>query len=267
MESTEVSFTAKDVMSLRQRTGLGMMDCKKALTEANGDMDAAEEIMRAARKGKMDTRTDRATGEGRIGIKIDGSAAVIVEVRTETDFTARNDEFIGAVTAITQEAFGAPAGDVDVTDGIAKHIDDLRITTGENVNFARGQKLEGGAFGSYLHHDGKSAVVVQIDGNADSELLKGICQHVVFHDPLGIGDDDVPAETLEKIRNVALQEAKEAGKNDEIAAKISEGKVRKYLEENTLLHQKYVLDEEKRVKDVVPPGVTIKRFVRFTVGS
>jgi elongation factor Ts len=267
MESTEVSFTAKDVMGLRQKTGLGMMDCKKALAETNGDMAAAEEWLRAQKKGKMESRTERTTGEGRIGIAIEGDRGVIVEVRTETDFTARNEGFVQMVEDVVGEAMKQPAGDVSVTDEITKRIDDLRITTGENVNFARGQRIEGGTLGKYVHHDGKRGVLIQVDGAADDDLLKGLCQHIVFHDPLGISEDDVPAETLEGIRTDALAEAKDSGKNDEIAAKIADGKVRKYLQERTLLHQKYVLDESKTVGEMIPGGVTVKRFVRYTLGG
>ena len=161
-----MTFTAKDVMTLRQKTGLGMMDCKAALAENNGDPTAAEEWLRAKRKGKMEQRTERATGEGRIGIAIQGSNAVIVEVRTETDFTARNEDFVKMVEDVTASAMNQPAGDVSADDTIVKRIDDLRIVTGENVNFARGEKLEGGAYGKYLHHDGKRGVLIQVDGLA-----------------------------------------------------------------------------------------------------
>lgn len=268
MESTKVSFSAKDVMSLRQKTGLGMMDCKKALAENNGDMNAAEQWLRAKRKGKMDTRTDRATGEGRIGVAIDGKKAAIVEIRTETDFTARNDEFVQMVEDVAREAISFPTGDTaEPNDAMAKRIDDLRITTGENVNFARATTFEGGAFGQYIHHDGKSGVLLQIDGQADEETLKGICQHIVFHAPIGISEADVDDAQLNQIRVDALKEAQESGKPDEIAQKVAEGKVRKYLEENTLIYQKYVLDETKQVKDVLPDGATIKAFARYTVGS
>lgn len=262
-----MSFTAKDVMALREKTGLGMMDCKKALTETDGDTTAAEEWLRAKRKGKMEMRTERATGEGRIGITIEGPAAAIVEVRTETDFTARNERFLAMVDHVAAEALKQPAGDVSLTEEMTRQIDELRITTGENVNFSRGTKLEGGAFGHYIHHDGKRAVLLQIEGVADGDLLKGLCQHIVFHDPLGISADDVPAEQIRKIEAEAIAEAKESGKPEEIAEKIAQGKVRKYLEEKTLLNQKYVLDESITVQKVLPAGVTIKTFVRYTLGA
>ncbi len=265
---TEVSFTAKDVMTLRQKTGLGMMDCKKALAETNGDLSAAEEWLRAKRKGKMDQRTERTTGEGRIGVAIDGENAVIVEIRTETDFTARNDQFVQMVEDVTREGLNLPVGAVsEPNEVMTKRIDDLRITTGENVNFARGERLQGGTFGSYVHHDGKRGALVQIEGQADEATLKGLCQHIVFHAPVAISENDVDSSQLDQIRSDALQEAKDSGKPDEIAQKIAEGKVRKYLEENTLLHQKFVLDETKTVGETLPDGATIKHFVRYTLGT
>lgn len=268
METTEVSFSAKDVMTLRQKTGMGMMECKKALTETNGDMKAAEEWLRENAKGKMEARTERTTGEGRIGIAIDGSSAVIVEIRTETDFTAKNEDFASMVDDVTALAMQQPTGDISATEAMTKRIDDVRLTTRENVNLARGVKLEGGSFGSYVHHDGKRAALVQLEGgNVDAETLKGICQHIVFHDPSGISEADVPAEKIEQIRTEALADAKESGKNDEIAGKIADGKVRKFLEETTLLNQKYVLDESKQIKELLPAGVTIRHFVRYTLGS
>jgi elongation factor Ts len=188
-------------------------------------------------------------------------------VRTETDFTARNEAFVKTVDEVATAALALPAGDVAATDDMAKQIDDLRITTGENVNFSRGVRLDGGSFGSYLHFDGKRAALVQVEGAADADLLKGVCQHIVFHDPHGISEDDVPAETIDRIRSEAIAAAKESGKPEQIAGKIADGKVRKFLEENTLLHQKYVLDDSKTVREILPGGVTITRFVRYTLGG
>jgi len=269
MEMTTVSFSAKDVMTLREKTGLGMMDCKAALNEAGGDMKKAEEILRAKLKGKMDTRTERTTAEGRLGIAIRGADAVIVEVRSETDFTSRNDDFIKLVDDVTNSAMKLPVGPVKADAAITKRIDDVRIKTGENVNFARGERLQGGSFGSYLHHDGKKGAIVQVQGTVPAEVLKGICQHIVavVPPPIGVDETDVPRETIEAIREAAIAEAKQGGKNDQIAQKIGEGKVRKYLEENTLIHQPYVADDKKAVKELLPKDAKVLKFVRYTVGG
>ena len=271
METTEASFTAKDVMALRAKTALGMMDCKKALAENNGDMATAEAWLRKKLKGKMEGRTDRMTGQGRIGVRIDGGAAAIAEILTETDFTARNEEFVAMVDDIVGLVFSRPAGAVVPDEAITTRIDDLRIKTGENVNFARGEKLEGGSFGMYLHHDGRRAAVVQIEGSADDDLLTGICQHIVAHvpTPVAVDENDVDADLLEKIRSEATQEAADSGKPAEIVEKIAEGKVRKYLQVNTLVNQMYVKDPSGKtaVKSLLPEGVRITRFLRYTVGE
>jgi len=262
-----VTIAAKDVMTLRQKTGLGMMDCKEALAANDGDMSAAEEWIRAKRKGKMDTRTERTTGEGRIAIELGDGCAAIVEVLTQTDFTARNEEFLDMMKTVSASALGCPTGDIAVTDEMTAAIDNIRVKTGENANFARGEKLEGGVYGQYVHHDGKRACLLQIEGEADADTLKGICQHITFYDPAAITPDDVSPEKLDEIRTKAVEEAKASGKPEEIAAKMSEGKVRKFLEENTLIKQKYVLDESKTIEEILPEGCTITRFVRYTLGG
>ncbi|MCH7572277.1 MAG: translation elongation factor Ts [Planctomycetes bacterium] len=267
METTEVSFTAKDVMALRQKTGMGMMDCKKALTECNGDMAAATDWLREHTKGKMESRTERAAGEGRIDIAIDGSNAVIIEVLTETDFTAKNDNFVAMTADVAKMCLAQGAGDVSATDEIKNRIDDVRLTTRENMSLSRGVKLEGGSFGSYIHHDGKRGVLLQLDGQVDAAILKGICQHIVAMDPQGISEADMPSDTIEEIRSEAIKGAQESGKNEEIAQKIADGKVRKYLEENTLLAQKYVVDDSKTVKEILPADATITKFIRYTLGA
>lgn len=266
-----MSFTAKDVMALRQATGMGMMECKKALTENNGDAGAAKEWLRERAKGKMDERTERVTAEGRIGIAINGGGAAIIEVQTETDFTAKNEAFAGMVQDVCKSALNQPAGAVTADDEITKRIDDVRVTTRENVNLARGEKLEGGSFGSYIHFDNKRGALLQLEGDVDSDTLTGICMHIVAHvpPPIGVDESDVPADEIEKIRAEAIANAKEAGKNDEITQKIADGKVRKHLQEVTLLNQKFVKDPDGKqmVKDVLPAGATIKRFVRYIVGG
>jgi len=271
MATTEASFTAKDVMALRAKTGLGMMDCKKALTENNGDMTAANAWLREKLKGKMEGRTDRMTGQGRIGIRIDGATAAIVEILTETDFTARNEEFVAMVDDIVGQVIARPAGVVEPDAAITNRIDDVRIKTGENVNYARGEKLEGGAFGKYLHHDGKRAAVIQIQGSADDDLLTGICQHIVAHvpTPVAVDENGVDAALLERIRAEATQEAIDGGKPAQIVEKIAEGKVRKYLQVHTLVNQMYVKDPSGKtaVKSLLPDGVKITRFLRYTVGE
>ena len=274
MEGSTAQINAKDVMTLRARTGLGMMDCKKALGESGGNLEAAEEALRKKLKGKMEARTDRAAGEGAIAIEIseDGRAASIVEFATETDFTAKNENFIEATKKLAKLVLSENAGDVAVSDAMKTLIDDVRITTGENAQYARGHKLEGGGdtmFGSYIHHDGKTGVLVQATGSITSDVLRNIGMHVTAADPrpLGVSPDSIPADVVEKERKFALEVAMESGKPQEIAEMMVEGKMRKFYEGVALLEQPYVIDPDKKVKDLLPADASIVAFLRWSVGE
>lgn len=267
-----VNINAKDVMALREKTGLGMMDCKQALIESGGDFNKAIELLRAKLKGKMDLRSDRPSSDGLVIIRTnaDGTAAAMVEISTETDFTARNEKTREAAEKIAVMALAGPAGDVSASKEMTDLIDNLRITTGENIKFRRGVKVSGGSVGSYVHHDSKKGVLLVCSAKVDEEIAKGVCQHITAHvpPPAGITEADIPASEVEKVRENAVKEAMESGKPREIAQKMVEGKVRKYLQEITLLNQKYVKDLEgkKTVKEILPSGVTVQRFVRYLVG-
>ena len=268
-----MAISAKDVMALRKKSGLGMMECKKALTEADGDMQKAEDTLRQKGLAKMDGRTDRESSEGRIGVAMsdDGTKAAIVEVNTETDFTAGNDEFKAMTDKVAVEALSAAAGQVDKTDAMQEAIDQVRLTTKENVQFGRGQVVgEGdGKVGAYVHHNGKVGAVVEVQGDAPQQLLTDLCMHVVaiVPTPLGIRDEDVPAEIVEKESAVFKAQAIESGKPAEIAEKMVTGRLRKFYEENALLKQKFVKDDKKQIKDILPEGVTIRSFSRMQLGG
>ena len=263
------NISAKDVMALRQKTGLGMMDCKKALVEAEGDLAAAEAALRAKLKGKMDERTDRAAGEGCIAIQTGSATASIIEVRAETDFTARNEMFVNMANDAAKLALEQPAGDVEFTAPMTEALDNVRITTGENISFSRGTVVEGSHFGKYVHHDGKLGVLVVFDGDPTPEAALGIAQHVAAHvpTPMAVDETGVPPHLIEAKRNEAVQEARDLGKPDEIAAKIAEGKMRKFFEEVTLVGQKYVRDDSMQVGAILPKGVKVTHFIRMRVGE
>ena len=268
-------ISAKDVMKLRNATGLPMMECKKALVEAEGDPEKAETLLRLKLKGKMDKRTERSAAEGLIAIETKGSTAVLVEVRAETDFTAKNEKFASAVGKIAQLAFDAAAdaqGNVAPTEAMAAVIDDVRISTGENCSIARIEKLtaDDATFASYVHHDGKTAVLVAATGTVQEPVLRDVCMHIaagVPAVPAGITADDVPAEIVEKERAFRLQQAVESGKPQQIAEKMVEGGMRKFLSEVALLLQPFVKDPSKTIADIIGKEATITHFVRWTVGQ
>jgi len=263
----------KDVMALRNKTGLPMMACKAALAEANGDMEKAEEILRKSLKGKMEARTDRAAGEGRIGIAVSDEAAAIVELRLETDFTAKSEKVVEGVKAIAQAALQEHSGGVSPSPTMQAIVDDIRITTGENAGYARGHKLAQdpgtGAFGQYVHHDGKTGVLVQAEGSISDETLRQICMHITaaVPRPLGISANDIPADVVDKERRFRLAQAMESGKPQQIAEKMVEGGMRKFFEDVALLEQPFIINPEKKVKDIVGPKATIVAFLRWQVGE
>jgi elongation factor Ts len=269
-----VDIDAKTVMTLRNETGLSMMECKKALQETNGDKDAAIDLLRKKLKGKMDTRTDRAAGEGRVAIAVDpgGRSAVIVELRAETDFTAKNEAFANAIQSIARMALKAGAGAVTPTPEMTRTVDEIRITTGENASIARIHKLEGTGstmFGQYVHHDGKKAALLQCEGSVPADLARSICMHIVsaVPAPQGVSAKDVPAHVVEKERKFRIEQAMESGKPQEIAEKMVEGGMRKFFEEIALLEQPFVMDPAKKIKDLLPAGATITAFLRWQVGQ
>ncbi len=265
-----MAISAKDVAGLRQRTGVGMMDCKRALEETNGDVEAAVELLRKRLKGKMDERTDRAAGEGVIAVARSGQGAVMIELRSETDFAARNDSFLEAARKIAELALQQPEGDIQATPEITALIDELRITIKENISLARGVKLAG-SVGTYEHHNRQLGALVKADGDIGEELLNGLCQHVTAATPtpLAVDEAGLPKELVEQQRTEAIEEAKASGKPAEIAEKIATGKLRKWVDENTLLGQVYLreLDAKKPVRDYIPKGASIREFVRYTVGG
>lgn len=266
---SQVEVSAKDVMKLRQKTGLSMMECKKALAEAGGNQEAAEELLRKKLKGKMETRTDRAAGEGRIGVAIEGDKAAIVEIRAETDFTAKNEKFVSMTSAIANAAKDAPAGDVPLPGSATAALDEIRITTGENISYARGKALQGGHFASYVHHDGKTGVLLQAEGDIDPAVLKDICMHIVAAVPIpqGVNIEDIPADLVEKERKFRLEQAMESGKPQEIAEKMVEGGMRKFYETLALVEQPFVKDPGMKIGDLVGSKGKLVHFERWVVGE
>jgi len=264
-------ISAKDVMALRNRTGLPMMACKKALTETDGDIDAAENQLRKTLKGKMEGRTDRVAVEGRVAVAVNDGSAVIVDLRAETDFTAKNDKFVEAADKIAQLALAGSAGSIEATDEMTAIMDDIRITTGENASIARIQKIEkdnGESFSSYVHHDGKTAVLIHATAGVEDDVLRQICMHITaaVPRPIGITPDDIPAELVEKERKFRMEQAVESGKNEEIAAMIVEGGIKKFYADVALVEQDFVVDPSKKIKDLLG-GAAIKSFFRWEVGE
>ncbi len=287
------TITAKDVAALRARTGAGMMDCKKALEENAGDIDAAVEWLRKRGIAKAEKRADRSTSEGLIGsdVRAEGTVGVLVELGCETDFVARNDDF-GAVLAQLVEAM-ATSGAEDTAAFLASSIEGKSVDefvklvsgkTGEAVAVRRVARIDAGAngvIGVYRHHNGKLATLVGVSASsaeaarhpATLEAAKFIAEHIAAAAPIAIDRDGVPADKLESEMRIAEDQARQTGKPDAMIEKIAKGKVESYLKEVTLLPQAWVREPSKSIADVLKEHgktaggeLTVTRFVRFQLG-
>ncbi len=259
-------ITAKMVKALRDETGQGMMDCKKALAETGGDVEAAVELLRKKGMAAAETKTARTAAEGLVAIHEANGAAAMVEVVCETDFCARNDEFKAMVRQVASLAAGAGDGDIQASDEMTAAVQDCFNKIGENMRYVRGVKVSAPTVGAYIHHNGKVGVLVGIDGEIDGQTVNDLCMHIAFADPIGLTKDDVPADLVEKEKKIAKEQAIEAGKPEEIAEKMVAGKVNKFLASKALLEQTFVRDEKKKVKDILG-AAKITTFARFQVGQ
>jgi len=274
-----MQITASMVKELRERTGSGMMECKKALQEAGGDVETAIENMRKSGMAKADKKSGRVAAEGRVVIEIseDGKSAAIVEVNCETDFVSGGDDFLSFVQAIAKTALANKPADVaalsEMTlDGTSQTIEEARkekiAKIGENMQLRRFEVLEtsGGTFGSYSHGL-RMGVLVEMENGSD-ELIKDVAMHIAASNPMCVSEADVPAETLEKEKDILRAQALESGKPADIVEKMLTGRIRKYLAEITLLGQSFVKDPDKTVETLLSDaGAKVNRFVRYEVGE
>jgi elongation factor Ts len=274
-----MEITASMVKELRERTGSGMMECKKALQEAEGDIDIAIENMRKSGLAKADKKSGRVAAEGRVVIEIsdDGKSAAVVEVNCETDFVSGGDDFLSFVTAIAKTALVNQPADIaalsEMTlEGSSETIEEVRKTKiakiGENMQLRRFEllKSEDGSFGSYLHGSRMGVLVEMVNGN--DELIKDVAMHIAASNPMCVSESDVPAEVLEKEKDILRAQALESGKPADIVEKMLTGRVRKYLAEITLLGQSFVKDPDKTVETLLADdGATVNNFVRYEVGE
>lgn len=262
------NITAQMVKELRDKTDAGMMDCKKALVEANGDMSAAVDVLRKAGIAKAEKKSGRATKEGKIVSSINGKVGVLLETLCETDFVATNDKFIEYVTGVADKAAKFTA-DGDVSDQVAEmekdSLTDLIAKIGENMQLRRAIRWESeGVCASYLHMGGRIGVLVDVTGDADEETLNGICMHIAAFKPDYVKPEDIPAEIIEKEKEIAAGQV--AGKPAEIMDKIVNGKINKWYNEVCLNKQPWIKDDKQSVEKAIN-GVTINRFIRWEVGE
>lgn len=271
------AITASMVAELRAKTDAPMMECKKALTEAEGNMEKAEEILRVKLGNKAGKAASRVTAEGVVSASIEGTTGALVEINCETDFVSKNDSFLAMCKAAAELVAKQNPADVAALsalaysqDGFGPTLEDVRKgligKIGENMSFRRFKRFAGGAkLVSYLHGT-RIGVVVEYEG--DDVAAKDVAMHVAAMKPVALSSADVPAELIEKERSVATAKAAESGKPADIAAKMIEGSVQKYLKEVSLLNQPFVKNDKQTVEQMLKAaGTTVKGFTLYVVGE
>ena len=261
------------VKELRERTGLGMMDCKKALQAAQGDIEKAIEDLRKDSGLKAAKKAGRIAAEGLVLTKIsdDGSYGVMVEVNSETDFAAREENFVDFADTVLETVFSKKETDIDslLASGLEQSRLALVQKIGENIGVRRAvmQETEDATVGSYVHSNNKIAVLVTLRGG-DEDLAKDVAMHVAAVSPLVVTAEDVPAEVLSKESEIYTAQAAESGKPADIVEKMVSGRLRKFVEEVSLLEQAFVKDPDIKIgKLVKDAGAEVLSFVRFEVGE
>ena len=274
-----MAITAAMVKELRERTGAGMMECKKALVDTNGDIEAAIELMRKSGMAKADKKAGRTAADGLVAIKCsdDSKRCAIVEVNSETDFVAKGDDFIDFANAIATRVLNNSPADLDallampLNDGDAATVEDARkaliAKLGENMNVRRFEVINAkGSLSSYSH-GARIGVIVDLEGGSD-ELGKDIAMHIAASRPICVDESEVPQETLDKEKEIFSAQAAESGKPADIIEKMVVGRINKYLKEITLLGQPFVKDPEQTVAQLLKKAnAKAASFTRFEVGE
>jgi elongation factor Ts len=268
------AITAAMVGELRAKTDAPMMECKKALTEADGDMVKAEDILRVKLGSKASKASSRITAEGVVAAYISGNVGALVEVNCETDFVTKNDEFIALANACAKLVAENNPSDIAALSALpldGKTVEEQRAALigriGENMSIRRFTRFDTGSkLTSYLHGT-RIGVMVEFDG-ADEQVGKDVAMHVAAMKPVSLSADQVPAELIEKERSIAAQKAAESGKPAEIVAKMVDGSVQKYLKEVSLLNQTFVKNDKQTVEQMLKAANTVvKSFTMYVVGE
>lgn len=265
------AISASMVKELRERTSLGMLECKKALAEAGGDIELAIENLRKSSGMKAAKKAGRTAADGVVVVRVadDNSFGMVVEVNSETDFVARDDGFLGFVDVVADAAFAAKQTDVAalMAGELESKREALVQKIGENIGVRRIELLEGPVVGAYVHSNNKIAVLVSLTAG-DGELAKDIAMHVAAVNPRVVKGEDMPEEVLQKEKEIILAQPDMAGKPAEIAEKMVGGRLKKFLAENSLVEQAFVKNPEVTVgKLAKDAGAEVSSFVRFEVGE
>ena len=269
-----MSITAPMVKELRERTGAGMMECKRALVEVGGNLDAAAEALRAAGAAKADKKASRVAADGRVVIQANGSKAVIAEVNSETDFVAKDENFIGFADAVAAASLASGVTDVAALAGVALGSATVEVArtelvqkVGENISVRRTEIIANdGPIGAYTH-GARIGAIVALDGG-DESLARDIAMHAAATNPTCIDESGVPAEILETEKRIFTEQAAESGKPPEIIEKMIGGRINKFLKEITLVGQPFVKDDKQTVGQLLKAAsASVVSFTRYEVGE
>lgn len=271
-------ITASLVKELRERTGAGMMDCKKALTQTDGNIDAAIDYLRENGIAKAAKKADRIAAEGLSYIEVKGNKAVILEINSETDFVAKNEKFVALVKNVAEAILAAEpatleeALQVEAQGGTVEAVINEGIATiGEKLSLRRFEvvtKSDADAFGAYSHMGGRIGVLTLVEGSTDEEAAKDVAMHIAALAPKYLDESEVPADVLEHEKKVLTEQALNEGKPANIVEKMIVGRINKFLEEITVVKQKFVKDDSFTVeKFVASKGGKLTKFVRYEVGE
>lgn len=279
------TITAKLVKSLRDRTGAGMMDCKKALLEVSGDEELAIDLLRTWGAAKAAKRARRDASEGIVHVESDDGGFAMVTVSSETDFVALNEAFRDYSARLAKQVLTSDLADGEVISGeellsrdsfkvLADELTDLRSKIGENISVRRVVRFEpagGSSAAAYVHFGGKIGVLVELTGaEGQEDAARDVAMHVAAVNPVAVSADDIPAEDAERERQIHIAQAKEDGKPEAIIEKIVEGRMRKFYQQSILLRQAFVKDSDVTVEQMLHQrvdGLTVRRFVRFQIGE
>ena len=288
-----VDITASMVKELRESTGAGMMDCKGALAEVDGDMEAAIDFLRTKGLAKAAKKAGRVASEGLIGVKAEGTRGAVVEVNSETDFVARNEKFQEMVSGIAGLALETGGSTADLSNtkypgsgkSVADYVTEMVATIGENMSVRRAQSLsvESGVVASYVHNQtatglGRIGVLVALESNGDQDQLsslgKQLAMHVAAAAPLALTPDELDQDIVNRERAILSEQARESGKPEEIIEKMVDGRMRKFYEESVLMSQTFVIDGENSVEKAVKNAegdvgapIKVAGFLRYALGE
>jgi len=272
------NVTSEMVKTLRELTGAGMMDCKKALVEENGDIEKAKDFLRKKGLSKAAKKSDRVTAEGLVAILNTGNNAVIAEVNSETDFVAKNSQFQQLVSEIVKNSLENDADLEKVKSDMSENIINAISSIGENITLRRVDKISGNTVIDYMHMAiktgsesmGKIGVLVAIEGDSDKakEIGKQIAMHIAATSPICMNVNEVPSDTITREKEIAIEKARTSGKPEAVIEKMTEGALRKFYEEVVLMEQFFVVDPNKKIKDVLKENnLVIKSYIRYGLGE